>query len=201
MSSVFGESSTERVVKALLMLFWRGLLKLWFFFDENHASHATVLVRLLTRSAWLERYSLLRTVVPLVGLRADHFFIVVALQDLAKVWILLDVELGEEFVAVLELGRIVGGEAVFRHDFHRILSLVGILHEALGRAWYAACHSQHSFAVIYADHEVVNLIHFSYARVQGKRRSLAHGPNSIMMMLSVKLVPHAVLFFVRERGA
>ena len=141
MTSVFGESSTERIVKALLMLFRGALLKLWFFFDENHASHATLLVRLLTRSAWLERYSLLRTVVPLVRLRADHFFVVVALQDFAKVWILLDVELGEEFVAVLELGRIVGGEAVFRHDFHRVLSLIGVLHEALGRARYAACHS------------------------------------------------------------
>ena len=201
MTSVFGESSAESIVKALLMLFRGALLKLWFFFNENHASHATLLVRLLTRSAWLERYSLLRTVVPLVGLRADHFFVVVALQDLAKVWILLDVELGEEFVAVLELGRIVGGEAVFRHDFHRILSLVGVLHEAFGRARYAACHSQHPLAVIYAYHEVVNLIHFSRARVQGKRRSLAQRPRSIMIMLSVKLVPHAVLFFVRERGA
>ena len=138
---------------------------------------------------------------PLFRLRVDHLFVVVALQDFPKVRILLDVELGEELVAVLELGRIVGGETVFRHDFDRILRLVRVLHETFGRARDTARHSQHSLAVIHTDHEVVNLTHFSRAWVQGKCRCLAQRPVSFMIMFSVKLVPHTVLFFVRERGA
>ena len=39
----------------------------------------------------------------------------VTLEDLPKVGILLDLELGEELIAVLKLGRVVGREAILRH--------------------------------------------------------------------------------------
>ena len=92
-----------------------------------------------------------------------HQIIVVTLKDLSELWVCLDVHLGEELFAMLELGRVVCREAVFRHIDTR-LCLVCIEHETGGRARDAASHRHYTMSIIDAHHEVINLSHFISGR-------------------------------------
>ena len=75
-----------------------------------------------------------------------HLLVVVPLEYLPEVRVFLHVQLREELVSVLELGRVVRRKAILRHHLHRSLSLIrSVLHEAtVRRARYASCHGHHS---------------------------------------------------------
>ena len=84
--------------------------------------------------------------VKLLRAQHHHLLVVVPLEYLPEVRVFLDVQLREELVAVLELGRVVRRKAILRHHLHRSLCLIrATLHEATVRgARYASCHGEHT---------------------------------------------------------
>ena len=93
----------------------------------------------------------------------EHLFIMVTLEYFAKVRVFLHVQLWEELVAVLELGRIVRRKAILGHQLGRCLCLVGILSETIRGARDASSYSEDTRSIVYSDHEIVYLVELSGA--------------------------------------